>query len=379
MSSLSSDDFRYLDYRSPSGAHEHNMKLVALEPGALGTLTRAAEPLTLLHQAARMPDCDFGRSPEENIFDPFKGFSKINRVSRLTCFTAYVKALHGNTAAAIEDLTAARAIARFESSGGDLMSALVANESYGRYLSSLIRCLSEAKTEEDLGRYIALIRSGGFSPDLQAVVKAMAYQEWVLAKNATWPSNLRDIEAVKAWLKMHRDDVPSSPGMRADLARFLGSWSGVFERLNRAKGNPAKTRAVLISFESSPQRLNALPPVLKKSRTEPLLPTFFTLLDRDRANEQCTLVLAHALLYRIKKGRFPDRLSDLNLKTSDPFVKGPLHYRRTPTGVVVYSVGPDRVDDHGLSRRERHAKGKDGTYDIAAAYPPFLGKAASQS
>jgi hypothetical protein len=40
---------------------------------------------------------------------------------------------------------------------------------------------------------------------------------------------------------------------------------------------------------------------------------------------------------------------------SDPFTAKPLIYRTTPSGFILYSVGPNRVDDGGKnSRQNRH-------------------------
>jgi hypothetical protein len=69
--------------------------------------------------------------------------------------------------------------------------------------------------------------------------------------------------------------------------------------------------------------------------------------------------------YRLAHGGWPKALGDLVPASitevpSDPHNGQPLRYRRTEDGVVVYSVGPDGIDDHGaLSRVAAPPSGTD--------------------
>jgi hypothetical protein len=68
--------------------------------------------------------------------------------------------------------------------------------------------------------------------------------------------------------------------------------------------------------------------------------------------------------YRFRHRRWPDQLDDLvpcylSRVPTDPFDGQPLRYKRLDNGVVIYSVGPDRMDDGG--RLERNKINKPGT------------------
>jgi len=78
--------------------------------------------------------------------------------------------------------------------------------------------------------------------------------------------------------------------------------------------------------------------------------------------------------WRQQRGRWPDSLGQLVPELlaegpEDPYAGGRLGYLRTDSGVVVYSIGPDREDDRGMSLLEVQRKaGTDGGrvgYDLS--------------
>jgi hypothetical protein len=73
---------------------------------------------------------------------------------------------------------------------------------------------------------------------------------------------------------------------------------------------------------------------------------------RRQALLRCARLGILAEVYRREVGRWPDSLTVLAKDFSeddvaDPFDGAPLRYRRTAYGAIVYSVGPDQVDDNG--------------------------------
>lgn len=72
--------------------------------------------------------------------------------------------------------------------------------------------------------------------------------------------------------------------------------------------------------------------------------------DRHEAQREFTLVTLALALHRIKHGAYPEKLADIqpplpaNLK-ADTFQGKPLGYRRTEEGFLLYSFGPNGVDD----------------------------------
>lgn len=88
------------------------------------------------------------------------------------------------------------------------------------------------------------------------------------------------------------------------------------------------------------------------------LPVFndFHLREADNRTQNSLLTVALALrAYRLEHGAYPATFSSLVPSylpaiPSDPFaLSGPLHYRRTKSGFVLYSVGPDGQDNGGTA------------------------------
>ena len=57
-------------------------------------------------------------------------------------------------------------------------------------------------------------------------------------------------------------------------------------------------------------------------------------------------------IYRARNGRFPETLDDLvpdfiSAVPRDPFDGQPMKLKRTEHGLIVYSIGPDMIDNGG--------------------------------
>lgn len=77
---------------------------------------------------------------------------------------------------------------------------------------------------------------------------------------------------------------------------------------------------------------------------------------------RCTLVAVAAERYRSKHGDWPRAITNLvpdflSAAPLDPFDGQELRYRRTNTGAVIYSVGPDARDDGGDSNQSLEESG----------------------
>jgi hypothetical protein len=70
--------------------------------------------------------------------------------------------------------------------------------------------------------------------------------------------------------------------------------------------------------------------------------------------------------YRLKHGQWPSGMPELvregliKEECTDPYDGKPLRWKRTPTGLIIYSIGKDKIDDGGkLNRDNPSAAGTD--------------------
>jgi hypothetical protein len=93
----------------------------------------------------------------------------------------------------------------------------------------------------------------------------------------------------------------------------------------------------------------------------------------DQANVQVSRALIGALAFRAEHGTFPTSLTQVPGKWVDPFTGSQLHLKVKDGEIRIYSVGPDKKDNGGISRTERqaHPNAANGGWDVVAAYPPL--------
>jgi hypothetical protein len=91
---------------------------------------------------------------------------------------------------------------------------------------------------------------------------------------------------------------------------------------------------------------------------------------RVQALLEAALIAVAAERYRLAKKDWPHDLAALVAEylaevPADPYDGQPMRYRRTADGIVIYAVGPDGVDDHGvLDRTFQKAQGTDVGFQL---------------
>jgi ABC-type transport system involved in multi-copper enzyme maturation permease subunit len=153
-------------------------------------------------------------------------------------------------------------------------------------------------------------------------------------------------------------------------------------RFSLTPGAEKSSRAALLRFQNRFLEAAALPaeeqrPAFQRLEAEraelPWLARQFAVAPgraadnslRNKAALRCAAAALAAERFRLRHGRWPEGLDelvpdDLARVPPDPFDAAPMRFRRLDDGLVVYSVGPDGVDDGGtLARGQDDAGGKD--------------------
>jgi hypothetical protein len=112
----------------------------------------------------------------------------------------------------------------------------------------------------------------------------------------------------------------------------------------------------LIARERQPYVVQGPPPSFPNDPISNIfLPVFEQAGVKDRANQAQDALLSVALAlraYRVEQGAYPQKLDELAPKyltqlPEDPFGQGMFLYKQTGDKYLLYSVGPDKVDDGG--------------------------------
>jgi len=145
------------------------------------------------------------------------------------------------------------------------------------------------------------------------------------------------------------------PLLNLDQLAFLEAWR---ENLRALDLQSTQRRAQLDAVEDSLEQL----PRYRSLAARAFLPSLGRLIGhRDRTVAVLDLSRLALLLraHRARYGRYPECLADLDHPggqlPADPYTQAAYRYRREGDGFVVYSVGPDRDDDGGLSESEKLA------------------------
>jgi hypothetical protein len=118
------------------------------------------------------------------------------------------------------------------------------------------------------------------------------------------------------------------------------------------------------------QMLNALPPwVFMAERFAISVDSVIASQAQLLTGREVARVGVAAARFRAEHGRWPNALAELTpeyLATvpEDPYADGSLRYRRTGTGAIIYSVGPDGIDHGGRDFDEKYGQrqqGREGT------------------
>jgi hypothetical protein len=160
----------------------------------------------------------------------------------------------------------------------------------------------------------------------------------------------------------------------ANKPRFATGWAAADELLDRIVdrqyvGSITGSRAALLEFFTQLVEISKLPLEQQAKRAQQLGVTLgskspfvrqvgsaslkiFENYHRYLARMRAALAMIAVERYRIKHGRWPDRLEDLvpdflAQAPMDPFANATIRYVRDKDGVVIYSIGLDRTDGGG--------------------------------
>lgn len=344
-----------------------------LQDPALKEFLRQQTPaLLLLRQAAQKPGCyfdrDYGR-PSISMLLP--ELAQLRRGSRLLALDVRFQAAQGNVAQAIRDVGTMYAMSQHSGSDPLLIAMLVAIAVDATASDSLQFLLANASVSTEDLALVDIDESVSYRRLLERSFRMEeAFGMYVFGQMG------EDFD-----LRMFEDGPSPGPTGIGPLYRVfllnddLIAHRRAFESLRSMTGGPYyDTKDRWTSFEKN---VVAGPRGLLTSMLLPALAKCAETAARGDAKRDTARVALAACRYRIVQGHLPEKLDQLipeymTVVPRDPFDGKPLRWKRTDGGGVVYSIGPDSVDDGGAPFDKENKKGDDKKKGDIAFHLPAL-------
>jgi hypothetical protein len=325
-------------------------------------LARCAGALALTHQASRKPAARFEVRWADGIDAQFPHYAHLRRLARLLSARAVLHARRGRMDAALEDVAAMYRMSDHLGEEPTLIGLLVriaieaiANATLGRVLEEVsVTAAQAARMRERLPR-IPMARTH--------VAAAIGERAMGLSVFDGFRADRRAFPRVPGAEGTRRTETPRPLGPIIDLNELV-YLQALRRHIDAARLDTGPTP------QPSPleRGIDDLPGY--PWMTVMLLPVFSEVVEkRDGAiTHQKMIPIALALaVHRSSTGRYPAQLDALSLSASvltDPYSGRPFLYRREGDRYVLYSIGPNRLDDGGetflevkdLKERERRKK-----------------------
>jgi len=320
--------------------------------------------------ASAKPSCSFDRNyAQPSVAMLLPEVQKLRHGARLLMMDARVRAGKGDLTGASRNIAALRSMAGHVRSEPLLISLMVAVAIETMADRTLEHCLS-VKTPVPGSALDAVGPSG-------AVLLRRDLARTLRMEEAMGLSAFADLSlgtlSLDSLAEMGADQLGNDATPAAWRVFFLRSELDSYRReLGRAQ------ELASYPYRKSRERWTKLQP----SREEPmgiivalLLPATRTMAEktaRGEARARLADLGVAVTRYRLKHGRYPAKLEDLlaeapPLLAVDPFDGQPLRMTAADGGLVLYSVGPDGVDDGGREFDRKNRTG-DITFCLGAAY-----------
>jgi type II secretory pathway pseudopilin PulG len=350
----------------PLGARPSQTALDMLSSEA----TANAQALETLLQAAPLQEGCYPLEPAPSPWELLLPYcQELRRAARLCGRVAVLHAAAGSSAEATSYLLAGFGLA----------------SSFGRkglLIEGLVRIAADTIALDALERSLALCE---FTPqDLQTLKNRLDRERKELSLDWAMVSERSAAHFTFEHMVINRQSLASLwggglprgyvllPGWREKDEMFYDSMMDETERI-RALPQRQALREMKQFGDAIGSRLeHTFPPPIVSAMLTPAISRSLQL----EVQAKVQLAMAAAALaveqYRLKNGRWPDSLEQLvpeflDVVPEDYFGTGKVHYERTDTGVLLYSVGPDGQDNGGVTQAEANRTRQPGqpeAYDI---------------
>ncbi|MGA2172117.1 MAG: hypothetical protein ABSG82_03765 [Sedimentisphaerales bacterium] len=347
-------------------------------------LAKNQTPLELVAKGSELPYCwQQYRSddPEQSMMSVLLPHLAPSRtIAYALCWRAWFSAADGNINSALRDIETCYRFGRHNKGEKILIEQLVGIAIEGKALASVRQLLDAYKIDSNTladfqQRLQALIDTEDFKPHFQFEKLCMFDEiQRCFTESRFGPSHIYP-KYVMELSKM--DSMQQSTGLESALQKLLIVSQVLFTHPDKAKSiamtnalykfwneNVAKTPALLraeqIDTQAESNRLTRSNLILQM--LAPALVRVNMIAWRNKVDADSTLVTIALVRYRQDTGSYPESLEKLAERgyikqvPIDPFSDGPLSYKKTEEGCLLYSWGENLTDDGGQIARDKEGK-----------------------
>ena len=331
---------------------DYDVDFDARDPELVAYVRRHAPLLNDLRAATRLPTCSFIRDWSRIDIAMLLGETQNARdAARELALEARVEAAHGNVRLALEDLAAIHRLAEHIGQEPTMISQLVAFavDSIASYQLEWV-LQHHPVTEEELAALA----------DWQPLSMSLRLQRAALTEEALGLATLSEFDdSGVVENNFETLGIPNwGPNVNPLYRVFLFSADvQMYRRFLREYRNiairPYAERAK--AYQVSESKLSSTPVGIVTRLLLPALSQFDKACSRTAARQRLEYLALAAHRYRLKHGegkRFPDSLEQLTEAglayiPLDPYDDQPLRMIRRDDALILYSIGPDQIDEQG--------------------------------
>jgi len=325
-------------------------------------------------------------------------------IGRALCWRAWLNAETGDFNSAFRDIETCFRFGRHNKGEKILVEQLVGMAIEGRALHTTRQLLDTYKTDSNTladfqRRLQQLIDNDDFRPNLQSekLFTFDALQRCLtenrLGLTHVYLKGLRQFAATPAestegsWYlyDLLTGIINSSPEDRRFMLQVFSTQLGKAESIDKINAfykfwdditpkTPAQLRAEKFDLEAEELRTLRDNPILNVFG--PALGRVHIIAWRNKIDAECTPVTIALVRYKQDTGSYPESLDKLvdrgyiKQVPIDPFSGGPLSYKKTEEGPLLYSWGENLTDDGGQVARDKKGKVRIWDYQGDAVFWP---------
>ncbi|HEY1173188.1 MAG TPA: hypothetical protein VGH19_17600 [Verrucomicrobiae bacterium] len=321
-------------------------------------------PLKLLHDGARLPSSRYPINLSGGFNATFSHLNGLKNATRVLTYESLDHALNARLAASIDSLIVSLRVGHSLSNEPVIISSLLQCAAYTQTATSLENILSRASfdpstvkplLDEILRAEHSLHPQRAFAGERAIGLDAFGNSVQIFGANMNSPAASSSPSFGTKLTASAYDALLKESDRRTYLEvmeEYISACTNEVTRLN-----PALKEA---SASFNQKLANTYP--LRMLLTRMMLPSL------EKAGERHVTTIAQLRLARLalilQSGPHPESLSALNEIPLDPFDGKPLRYRRTETGFMIWSIGPDGIDQGGKPRQKNSGDAYDLVFTV---------------